>query len=120
MGKEKIRLKNRSIKLLLIMAMTLIFLAYAVFVFNSPKAIRMEPLLALVGLSGVVLSIIMTYKSTNWTSFFFTGLPIYIFSLFSFVYSILGLDSYLKVAVVTLIIIYVIRLVKVGWNGNSI
>lgn len=101
-------------------AMSLIFLAYVVFIFTNPGDTRITPLLALVSLFGVVLSIILTYKSTNALSFMFTALPIYIFALFSFVYSILGLNNYLKVAFFSLIIIYVIRLIKVGWKGNSI
>ncbi|MBT2641690.1 hypothetical protein J7I80_05605 [Bacillus sp. ISL-41] len=113
-------MKNNSIKLILMIAMALIFLGYVVFIFTNPEDTRFLPVLALVSLFGVVLSIILTYKVKNWSSFIFNALPMYILALSSFGYSILGSDNYFKVAFFFLIILYLIRLVKIGWKDNTI
>lgn len=95
--KEKISMKNTSTRIISMIAMALIFLAYVLFIFTTPGDIHVQPpLLALVGFLGVIVSIMITHKSTNWPYFIFNGLPIYLFSLSSFVYSFLGLDIYLN------------------------
>ncbi len=112
-------MKN-TIRIILMIAMAITFLAYCIFVFNSPKDHPILPSLTLVGLAGIVISILLTYKSANWVSFFFDALPMYVFSLLSFVYSMLGMHQYLKYAFFTLLFTYLVRLVKIGWKDNDI
>jgi hypothetical protein len=113
-------MKNILIRIILMIAMALSFFAYSIFVFTSPEDTLLLPLLVLVSVAGVVISILLTYKATNWVSFFFTALPMYIFSLFSFGYSILGAYPYFEYSFFTLLFIYFIRLVKIGWKSNDI
>ena len=96
------------------------FLASGIFVFTSLEDSNFLPFLALVSVVGIVISMILTYKTANWLSFFFNALPIYTFALFSFVYSISGASDYFKYAFFSLLIIYLIRLVKVGGKNNNI
>ncbi len=117
--KGKVIMKFTSMRIFLMILMILIFFAHFVSIFSIPKYTLYLPLLALVSLVGVVISIMLTYKTKNWLSFIFNALPLYILAESSFGYSILGSNNYFKVAVILMIILYLIRLVKIGWKDKN-
>ncbi|WP_226646253.1 hypothetical protein [Mesobacillus subterraneus] len=112
-------MKFTSMRIFLMILMILIFFAHFVSILSTSKYTLFLPLLALVSLFGVVISIMLTYKTKNWLSFIFNALPLYILGVSSFGYSILGSNNFFKVAVTLMIILYLIRLVKIGWKDKN-
>ncbi|KAF0819991.1 hypothetical protein KIS4809_1263 [Bacillus sp. ZZV12-4809] len=54
---------------------SVIFLSYAVYV-NATPGINDFTLLTVIGIIGVILSLISTYQKAQWLSFIFTALPL--------------------------------------------
>ncbi|MCM3093157.1 MULTISPECIES: hypothetical protein [unclassified Cytobacillus] len=68
-------MNRKSIRIVLMILMSAIFLAYAVYVFVSP-GVKEFTFLTVVGIIGVVFSLIITYQGAEWLSFIFTALPL--------------------------------------------
>lgn len=112
------RVKNKVIRIFLMIIMGILFIYYVFFVLNNDQVNKSFSFLTLISVVGVVIAIVSIYKSKLITIIFLV-IPIYALMVISFVYSVLGNIFYFRYAMLLLIAINLIRIIRLGWTKEN-
>ncbi|MGE8205732.1 hypothetical protein ACQKP0_14340 [Heyndrickxia sp. NPDC080065] len=110
-------MKKNVLKIILGTIMTLVFIYTTIKVLKKTDEMNFD-FLTWIGIAGVIISIVVTFRSFKALDYIFITLPTYILCLVFFISSVLNLSLEFTFAIIILPIIYFFRIAMIAWNDD--